>query len=130
MAVIMVAHMSACAWIYLGHIQDDFPLFERNTWRYNKDFADWDKFQEYVFCFYWVLESITTVGYGDYTGVNTNEYLFTLMLEFIGITFFSIMSFKIHNIAQKKFDFASLLSDHLNKINYWIRKMEKSNDDK
>ena len=77
-----------------------------------------------------MLQSITTVGYGDYTGVNTDEYLFSLVLEFTGLTFFSIMTFKIHEIAQKRFDFASLLSQHVDAINFWIRKMEKSNDDR
>ena len=129
MAVVLIAHMSACIWIYLGHIQDDLDLSQRNTWRYNEDFLEYSKFQEYVFCLYWVLTTITTVGYGDYTGVNTDEYLFTLVLEFTGVTFFSLMLFKTNEIAQKKFDFQALLSHHLDRINFWIRKMEKSNDD-
>ena len=99
MAVVMIAHMSACMWIYLGHIKDALPIAERDTWRYNEDFLDYNGFQEYVFSFYWVLESITTVGYGDYTGVNTDEYLFSLVLEFIGITFFSLLTFKMFEIA-------------------------------
>ena len=129
MAVVMIAHMSACMWIYLGHIEDDLPLPERDTWRYNEDFLNYTGFQEYVFSFYWVLESITTVGYGDYTGVNTDEYLFSLVLEFTGVTFFSLMTFKMFEIGMKGFDFESLLSEHLDRINYWIRKMEKSQDD-
>ena len=44
MAVVLVAHMSACIWIYLGHMQDDLDLPDRNTWRYNEDFADYNKF--------------------------------------------------------------------------------------
>ena len=46
-----------------------------------------------------MLTTITTVGYGDYTGVNTDEYLFTLVLEFTGVTFFSLMLFKTNEIA-------------------------------
>lgn len=37
--VIMTAHMSACIWIYLGHYEDDLPIEDRNTWRFNPDFG-------------------------------------------------------------------------------------------
>jgi hypothetical protein len=31
------------------------------------------------------------VGYGDYTGATSYEYIFSIMLEFIGLTFFSFL---------------------------------------
>lgn len=38
-AVFMTAHMSACVWIYLGHYEDDLPVEDRHTWRFNGDFG-------------------------------------------------------------------------------------------
>jgi hypothetical protein len=35
----------------------------------------------YIFSFYWIIESVTTVGYGDYSATSTNGYIFTMMLE-------------------------------------------------
>ena len=93
--------MSACMWIYLGHIEDDLAIEERLTWRFNPNLKE-DEFdtlvtksQEYIFAVYWVLQAITTVGYGDYAGANGNEYLFTLLLEFTGVAFFSAMTYKM-----------------------------------
>jgi len=32
---------------------------------------------------------LTTVGYGDITPKNNEEYLFTIIVEFVGIAFFA-----------------------------------------
>ena len=130
-AMIMVAHMSACVWIYLGHIQDDYigewQQIEgswvwiddedqpgiRETWMVNYDFAHYDEFQQYVFSIYWVFESITTVGYGDYTGNRSIEYIFTIFLEFIGVTFFSVMTARMQTFAQRDGGYEDLLQRRL-----------------
>ena len=35
--------------------------------------------------FYWVLEVVTTIGYGDYFGSTSNELIFSIALEFLGL---------------------------------------------
>jgi len=64
------------------------PPEERKSWVYQSrddgnTFNDKDSRQLYIFAVYWILETITTVGYGDYTGGTRNEYLFTMVLEVI-----------------------------------------------
>ncbi len=46
----------------------------------------------YVFVFYWVFTIITTVGYGDFTGGTTVEYLVTIVIEFVGIIVFAVLA--------------------------------------
>merc|ERR1740130_1494015 len=46
----------------------------------------------YFNAFYFILTTITTVGYGDISGSTTNEYLFSMCVEFIGLTFFSFLT--------------------------------------
>ena len=31
----IIAHISACFWLYLGHIEDHLPIEDRHTWLYN-----------------------------------------------------------------------------------------------
>ena len=56
----------------------------------------------YVFAFYWIIETLTTVGYGDYTGVTIEEIVFTMILEFVGLTFFSFLMGAINSMLNKK----------------------------
>ena len=41
---------------------------------------------------YFILTTITTVGYGDITGTTTSEYAFSMCVEFVGLTFFSFLT--------------------------------------
>jgi voltage-gated potassium channel len=46
----------------------------------------------YISAFYFILTTITTVGYGDISGSTTNEILFSMFVEFVGLTFFSFLT--------------------------------------
>lgn len=90
--IVMILHYSSFLWIYVGSeafldYEDDFL-----PWQYaNTDFHGMDKYQIYVFSTYWVCTVISTVGYGDYSGGTTLEYLVTLFLESSGILVFALL---------------------------------------
>jgi hypothetical protein len=46
----------------------------------------------YSFVVYWVFTIITTVGYGDFFGNTTAEYLVSLLIELTGFIVFSILN--------------------------------------
>jgi hypothetical protein len=46
----------------------------------------------YSFVVYWVFSLITTVGYGDFVGGTTAEYLVSLLIELTGFIVFSILN--------------------------------------
>ena len=95
----MITHIMACIWIYIG-------MSEEQGWVYNflknnvQDFVheDLDKYAyDYVYTIffnatYFILTTITTVGYGDITGTTTSEYAFSMCVEFVGLTFFSFLT--------------------------------------
>lgn len=76
---------------------------------------------------YWIYEVITTVGYGDYTGATSNEYAFTVALEFLGLTFFSFLMGSINGIFNSQDNFEDLIEEKLDTLDMWIKKLEKSN---
>jgi hypothetical protein len=82
---------------------------------------------QWIFAFYWIFEVITTVGYGDYTGSTNNEYLFSIGLEFLGLTFFSFLMGSITSLFSTTDDFDSLIEEKLDFLDMWIKKIEKSN---
>jgi hypothetical protein len=53
----------------------------------------------YVTAVYWVITTLTTVGYGDYKGYTQTEYLFQMVVEFLGIGVFSYLMGSINNLV-------------------------------
>ena len=70
---------------------------------------------------------MTTVGYGDYTGKTSAEYVFSIILEFLGLSFFSFLMGSINTIFNTKDNFNDLIEAKLNALDIWIKKLEKSN---
>jgi hypothetical protein len=73
------------------------------SWSYQPEddgstFMDKPALSQWIFAFYWSFVCITTVGYGDYTGNTTEEYLFSIFLEFVGLIFFSFLMGSIRSI--------------------------------
>ena len=85
------------------------------------------QFSQYIFAFYWIFEVITTVGYGDYSGKTSNEYIFSIILEFLGLTFFSFLMGSINGIFSASDNFEDLIEEKLDSLDMWIKKIEKSN---
>jgi hypothetical protein len=60
-----------------------------------------------------MFEVICTVGYGDYVGHTSNEYIFSLILEFIGVVFFSFLMGYINDIFSSSDSFDDLIEEKL-----------------
>jgi len=58
-----------------------------------------DKYTVMVTSYYWVITTLTTVGYGDYKGFTAHEYLFQMMIEFLGIALFSFLMGSINTLV-------------------------------
>ncbi len=64
----------------------------------------------YSTSFYYILTTITTVGYGDQYGSTSEEYIYTMVVEFIGITFFSFLNGTINAMFSGEQSFESLIN--------------------
>ena len=52
---------------------------------------------------YWVITTLTTVGYGDYKGYTVNEYAFQMVVEFLGIGTFSYFMGSINKLVVSEY---------------------------
>jgi hypothetical protein len=142
MGVIYISHLMGCIWLYLGGQYDCKinPLEPQNmdteenlipgcvpSWIYKNDFEKKSYHTQYIFAFYWIFEVITTVGYGDYSGASSEEYVFSIILEFLGLTFFSFLMGSINGIFNTTDSFEDLIEEKLDSLDMWIKKIEKSN---
>lgn len=123
----------ACVWLWLGNLypckgedgNDDQTCTK--SWVYEAGFYDKPNHTQYIFAFYWIFEVITTVGYGDYAGSTPDEYIFSIALEFMGLTFFSFLMGSINGIFNTSDNFDDLIEEKLDSLDMWIKKIEKSN---
>ena len=98
--IVYATHVLACTWIYIGDQESCETHGNKEShctpsWLYY-DFGDYyfnnkGKASVYLFSLYYMFEVITTVGYGDYAGHTTNEFLFIMGVEFIGLIVFSFL---------------------------------------
>jgi hypothetical protein len=129
LGVIYISHLMACMWLYLGKKIpcDQGEVDCTQSWVYANGFWGKPLHTQYIFAFYWIFEVITTVGYGDYSGATSDEYIFSIALEFLGLTFFSFLMGSINGIFNTSDNFDDLIEEKLDSLDMWIKKIEKSN---
>ena len=90
--IIILLHYLGCLFIYIG--SERFIDFEEGyvPWTIaNSDFHGMSNVELMIFADYWVCTVVTTVGYGDYTGSTSIEYMFTFGIEFFGFVIFAAL---------------------------------------
>jgi len=55
-----------------------------------------------VASYYFIVTTLTTVGYGDIVGVSQSEYIFQMIIEFLGIFLISILMGTINGIVEQE----------------------------
>ena len=63
----------------------------------------------YVTAFYWVITTLTTVGYGDFKGYTTAEFSFQMFVEFLGIGVFSFLMNAINELFSSDFSLLHII---------------------
>jgi hypothetical protein len=78
----------------------------------------------YIRAVYFIITSLATVGYGDFKGSTTNEYMFQMALEFIGIAFFSLLMGSINNILVQESKLQDIMDEKIEELEIWLRKLD------
>ena len=81
-------HISSCLFIFLSDFDDDTD----NIWRYSEPYVSYDIFDLYVTAIYYVVTTMSTVGYGDISGGTAAERIFAILLMLTGVLSFNLIS--------------------------------------
>lgn len=87
--ILIAAHYFICLFMWVGtkHLMND----PNTPWMIaHPELGTGGKL--YIFAFYWVFTLLATVGYGDFTGSTTAEYLVTIAIEYTGMIVFTILA--------------------------------------
>jgi len=128
--LLTVLHFFACAWVDLGK--------KPNGWETTKiDYLLDDRAStEYMAGLYWAITTFATVGYGDFTGANIYDYLFTMGVfvffsegynkKLFGVCMFSYLMGNVNGLITQLNYEATLSSQQEENLESWLLKMDRA----
>lgn len=80
--IILITHIAACAWHYVGllNVREN----EATSWLTTQGLLHEEWYIQYMSSFYWSIVTVMTVGYGDITPQNYLERCFCLFIILFG----------------------------------------------
>ena len=90
---ILFLHISACIHIIIG--RNSYP-----NWIIENNLSEENFRAIYISSIYFLIATITSVGYGDITGKGFNEYIFQIFLLLVGIIAYSWLISSISNYVR------------------------------
>jgi voltage-gated potassium channel len=87
-----------------------------------------DNVKMYFISLYFVMQTITTVGYGDVSPTNTKERIFIVILMLIGVISFSFISGSLSSIIQSYDDQVSAEKTRTQRINKIAKQFQLTNE--
>lgn len=120
--VTITCHIIACIWYYITTVED-YP----ENWMQGKYNNNTEKFMASL---YWTTVTFTSVGYGDITPKTIPEYIYTMIIQFLGIMFFAYLMGNVNtyigNIDKKK----NALVKRENDLDKWIFELDRNYPEK
>ena len=83
--IIIITHVLAWMWYFTARWDD----FDPDTWVAKTGYLDESDFRKYMYCFYFAITVITTVGYGDMPIGTTFEKTLAIWIIVVGVITFS-----------------------------------------
>ena len=90
-------HLVTNILIFIG--KNDYP-----SWIIKFGFSDYSYGELYFIGIYYIITTVTTVGYGDITCATPNEKIFGIIVEIVGIIAYSYVLTSISNYVRSKKD--------------------------
>ncbi len=84
---LFAAHLVACLWYLLAKLNG----FGGDTWVAQRSLSERGNAYKYLVAFYWSVQTITTVGFGDVGTASASEMILSLVWMLLGVGFYSFV---------------------------------------
>ena len=102
-SLLLSTHIAACSWYAVGYFN-----YSHDCWISLSNLHDKPLFDLYIYSAYFVLQTFTTVGYGDVPSVLNSERYMRIVFMITGVVEYSIFTGKITDYQTKKVDAAEV----------------------
>ena len=109
---VTIIHINACLWVFIAKSSG-----KTTNWIEKGNFQNAQPFRLYIASFYFVVTTITTVGYGDISGTNSAERMFGCLLMIIGVLAFSFSTGQLSSIMATKDSQTSRMIQRMRTLN-------------
>ena len=93
---LLMVHIVACLWKFAAEFdQDDV---DGSNWLLEDAYKDLNDFEIYIACLYWAIQTVFTVGYGDFTPLSVFQLTISILAMLFGVFLFGTIISSISNI--------------------------------
>ena len=94
---LLMIHIVACLWKFAAEFDDED---DRSNWLKEDDYRGLSDFEIYIACVYWAIQTVFTVGYGDFTPFSTFQLIISILAMLFGVFLFGTIISSISNIFE------------------------------
>lgn len=116
--LIFLNYIAGCLWFWYSERSGE------DNWVTYYNLENETSLKKMVLSFYFILTTLTTVGYGDYVATNSNEYTFIIFLLIFGVGYFAYVMGNFNN-AIINFDAMWSGEDNMANLNSWFLNVAK-----
>lgn len=110
--ILIMAHFIACMFYYTARMDE----FSESTWVARYNLQDLPKETKYLHSLYFIITTLTTVGFGDIVPYTAPEILLCVAWMILGICFYSTIVSTISSVFSSIDSRRVLISEQLNEI--------------
>jgi CRP-like cAMP-binding protein len=119
--VLVFAHVGACFWYFLGEMQETEEAWIHRHWNDGPSISDESGMTKYITSMYWLLTTLTTIGYGDITPRTDSEMWFANLIMIMGTIFFAYTTASVSSILVTTDNDNSGLREKMSELRVFIR---------